>query len=609
MNINQKLTDALNYLKSVKDLILTKIFTDSSKAYSSFIFISNSLDKYDIGSYENDIDINLFDNEFIEIISNLLAYLHSIRYELVFVIDLDLDLSERPKDLNEKRLYILNHLIYITFKLEQHSIQLCNVLILKRVLETMLSFLKDEKFFRQNQYFLENGDLIDSIVINVFSLRLTGDQLRYIWEKLDAVNILLKISQTQKKSRFLALASIAYIANDSYLESLKEIYYLFKIITEKLLVCKSCFEDGDVNRVWSKIYFKGKLIQYKTLHIEMGNSVQVSLVYLLDCLYKLACNPKLKSRIYFELGIKDCLKVFIVDGNTIERIFSLRLLVQLAFSESVRNDLNHDPDLKEFYTTSKFIEDKGIQLLIENLKWVLNPKLTHGGFDHVMILTSSDEVSMSLCIALKEKIEFYGKKVWLRKNDSNLSARLNAIENSSCILICVTEIFRQSLSCQIEAKHAVKANKKIIPLIVQYGFENVKGWLGAIIENKKFINFENNFEKSFLELKNQLGILDTKEISTNKNNPAYDEIAVNKNRNVDDWNELEVKEWFSKNKLKNSLFEYFRPFSGKMLKQMYQMKQTSSDFFFKSLNNIDGVKFNDIVLFSTSLDDLFKNNK
>ena len=62
----------------------------------------------------------------------------------------------------------------------------------------------------------------------------------------------------------------------------------------------------------------------------------------------------------------------------------------------------------------------------------------------------------------KEKIESYGKKVWLRKKDSNLSSRLNAIENSTCVLVCVTEIFRQSLSCQIEAKHAVKANKKIM---------------------------------------------------------------------------------------------------------------------------------------------------
>lgn len=635
-NINQKLTSAINNLKRSKESILTKIFTESSITYSSLIFISKSLDNYDIDQYENDIDINLFDSEFIQIICSLLEHLYEVRYELDLAIEFDLDSADTPRNLNERRLFMLGNLIFITYEIEQNSIEICNQMVTCQVLDTFLFFLNDEKFFNLNQYFLVNGDFsdfIDSLMINIFSLRFTGVEFRHLWDKLDAVRIMIKISKLKETCRFLALATVAYICNDTQLENLDEMYLLFEIIVKKFLQCKTHFEKRDFKRIWGKIYFKGELMECETLHANMGNSLKQSLVYLLDCLYRLACNPKLKSKIYFKTGIKDCLKTFVAEGNSIEKVFTLRLLVQLAFSESVRNDLNQDRDVKEFLNNRVFTEDKDIVVLIEKLKWNLKQReRIQGNSNHIVISMSSDEHSLDLSLKLKENLQSNGHKVWHRKNDSSLNERLIKIENSSCVLICLSEGYRQSLSCQIEAKHGVKANKKLIFLVAQSNYQNnFNGWLGTLIEDKKCINFENGFETPFLDLENELAKMKTNDFSIVKRDFKADEIPGNKNGtaisekinnmnlasreivtknvNVEDWKEAELKDWFKKNKLNLSIFEYFRPFNGKMLKQMYVMKQTSSDFFFKSLNNISDVKFNDIVLYSACIDDLFKNNK
>ena len=55
----------------------------------------------------------------------------------------------------------------------------------------------------------------------------------------------------------------------------------------------------------------------------------------------------------------------------------------------------------------------------------------------------------------------------LLSNNHNLDAY--------CVLICVTEKYRQSLNCQAEAQYAFKLNKHIIPLIMEKGYENCKG--------------------------------------------------------------------------------------------------------------------------------------
>lgn len=89
---------------------------------------------------------------------------------------------------------------------------------------------------------------------------------------------------------------------------------------------------------------------------------------------------------------------------------------------------------------------------------------------HIMI--SYNRESRELCKQVKLKLEEIGLKVWMDLSDmhgSTLEAMANAVENAESVLMCVTEKYRQSVNCQVEAKYAFKLKKKIVPLIMQDG--------------------------------------------------------------------------------------------------------------------------------------------
>jgi hypothetical protein len=111
-------------------------------------------------------------------------------------------------------------------------------------------------------------------------------------------------------------------------------------------------------------------------------------------------------------------------------------------------------------------------------------------------MISYNSSSRELCLKIKEKLEKNGFKIWIDINDihgSSLDSMAKAIEDSFCVLMCVTEKYRQSVNCQAEAQYAFRINKPIIPLIMQQGYEKVSGWLGIIMGDRIFVNFSNFF--------------------------------------------------------------------------------------------------------------------
>ena len=61
------------------------------------------------------------------------------------------------------------------------------------------------------------------------------------------------------------------------------------------------------------------------------------------------------------------------------------------------------------------------------------------------------------------------------------------------------------MNCQAEAQYAFKLNKKLIPLIMQKGYENVQGWLGIIMGDKIFVNFTKyGFDECMRRLRKEL---------------------------------------------------------------------------------------------------------
>jgi hypothetical protein len=269
-----------------------------------------------------------------------------------------------------------------------------------------------------------------------------------------------------------------------------------------------------------------------------------------------------------------------------------------------------------------------IRQVIEQIKWNLNTEIEKGkskalpidqslvNQQHIMISYNSS--SRELCLKIKRELESMGHKVWIDVNTisgSSLESMSNAVENSFCFLMCVTEKYRQSTPCQLEAKYALKQEKPIIPLIMQQDFENPKGWLGLLMSDKIFVNFTKyDFDECIKRLKNEIDSIKSgkKTNAKNENGSAANTLKSQSNSNhntkndsILDWSEERVKEWFLQNSLNCLIFEHFQPFSGKILKQLYDTKQVAPEYYFQPMKEIPNVEFRNIMSFGACLDDLF----
>ena len=321
--------------------------------------------------------------------------------------------------------------------------------------------------------------------------------------------------------------------------------------------------------------------------------------------------------------------------------YTLKVLAQLSFSESVSQDLSRNTKLskrlkklhkKVIIETGNACENefnKCMKYLIEDIRWNLNEKKvaedqTIHESEHLFI--SYENSSKETCVKLKENLENLGYKVWMNTNDSfdsSIDSSIKAIENAACFLMCVTEKYRQSISCQIQAQYAFKLNKRVIPLIMQSGYENVKGWLGIVMNNTIFIDFTKQaLDECVHHLKNNINaFLLTREdtelevLSVSSNRLVLNTLFLRDETSttafstyslIEDWSEKEVKDWFVRNKINLLIFEFLRPNTGEILHQLFEMKSNSTEFYYQSLNEIKDIQFHDIILFSSCLSKLFK---
>ena len=86
------------------------------------------------------------------------------------------------------------------------------------------------------------------------------------------------------------------------------------------------------------------------------------------------------------------------------------------------------------------------------------------------IMISYNRESREICTKIKEELEKLNYNVWIDFEDirgSSLESMALAIEESDAVLMGMTEKYKLSSNCRLEAEYAVQLNKAIIPLILQ----------------------------------------------------------------------------------------------------------------------------------------------
>jgi hypothetical protein len=203
------------------------------------------------------------------------------------------------------------------------------------------------------------------------------------------------------------------------------------------------------------------------------------LVELIDALYHMACNDTIKYEMYQENKMNEILRNIIYHGNSTEAEYALKLLWQLCFDDRVADDVNKDGQLMEkIRECSKSVESESLVKNSNGIIWLINKKFSQNQIkaltDNKHIMISYNRESRDLCLKIKEDLEKHNFKVWIDVESisgSSLESMAMAVENSMCVLVCMTEKYKLSSFCRAEAEYTFQLGKPFIPLIMQDNYK------------------------------------------------------------------------------------------------------------------------------------------
>ncbi|RNA44626.1 hypothetical protein BpHYR1_035220 [Brachionus plicatilis] len=451
-------------------------------------------------------------------------------------------------------------------------------------------------------------NLIEKILSNLYIFSKSSHLTISKWADLDAVNVLLFTASLSSNTILYSYLTIINIVDDKNLENLPQIYDIIDYIHEIINQISCSFQRGEFNRMPRQIIEMDEITNVEVHCIQKSNGDFISLFVLVSGLYRLSINNKIRQDIFFKNNFSSDLKIILFNSNQIEAKYVLRLYGQLTFDKEVCKKLEQDAELMSFINSkdSEFSQYKLCRHIIWNIEQSKekNVSLPSSVKEHIMISYNSG--SRILCLKIKSALEKLGYQVWIDVENihgSSLDSMAKAVEQSFCVLICVTEKYRQSLYCQSEAQYAYKLKKPIIPLILEKNYENVHGWLGIMMSDKIFVNFTKyGFEDCMTRLEKEVNLVSNIDKSISKNKIISEE-------KIEKWNETKVKEWFEKNGLDVKIFEKFSPFDGVILKQLYEIRRDAPEFYFQSfrMNDQEQIGLNSIMKFTHFLNFFFEN--
>ncbi|XP_072051599.1 uncharacterized protein [Amphiura filiformis] len=160
-----------------------------------------------------------------------------------------------------------------------------------------------------------------------------------------------------------------------------------------------------------------------------------------------------------------------------------------------------------------------------------------------------------------------------------------AVEKSEIILIFMSEAYKNSQNCRTEAEYAYKKKKKVIPLLVQKGYDP-DGWLGALQGMKLYYRFftEDLMETDMALLLTALGeqarAYDENDgpIRATQATKVHAAPAPKSKSPTSEWTDKNVQDWLKKEKL-DDLCDTLDGLDGSHLEEMYQEYSSNANKF------------------------------
>jgi hypothetical protein len=131
------------------------------------------------------------------------------------------------------------------------------------------------------------------------------------------------------------------------------------------------------------------------------------------------------------------------------------------------------------------------------------------------IMISYSHQDKDLCHRICSALEKDQFRVWIDSqlmHGATFDAMADAIENSEFVFICMSDAYKQSPFCQMEASYAIKRRCSIVLLVMTPNYK-ADGWLGILTSLLIHVDFPKiGFDRGFDEVKKQIQLFRNKTV-------------------------------------------------------------------------------------------------
>ena len=168
---------------------------------------------------------------------------------------------------------------------------------------------------------------------------------------------------------------------------------------------------------------------------------------------------------------------------------------------------------------------------------------------------------------------------------------LSPLKDSSVVLVCVSERYKESPNCRSEAEYTYKLGKDIIPLMMQRNYKP-DGWLGMLVGTKFWIDFHSKhvIEQGVTKLIKELGGKGKDvDVTDGPSEPVVKAVQADivatlpSSHGVSTWTNEEVKEWFKEIGLEKVCKEDISEINGQTLIDLQQVRSECPEYFYRCL--------------------------
>ncbi|CAF1457685.1 unnamed protein product [Rotaria sp. Silwood1] len=197
------------------------------------------------------------------------------------------------------------------------------------------------------------------------------------------------------------------------------------------------------------------------------------------------------------------------EGNT----WSLEILLALTFNKEAFNTIKNNIEFMKHLRALLHSTDDDGKRFADSILWKLEQdkkdveSTNISSNDQYDIMLSYSHRNKDLCYAIYDRLIKDGFRVWIDRENmygSPMDSMAYAIENSQYVLVCMSEAYKQSPCCQLEAQYAFQKRRPLIPLVMTPRYKP-DGWLGIIVSGKIYIDIPKlTIDSAYIALKKEI---------------------------------------------------------------------------------------------------------